>query len=277
MAAPVMAETVTLTSEVDGNEVTISYAVTGGTELVRAFGLTIQCEDPCVAITQVVPVDANYRIYPSQIEIDGGTVMDYGTPHDPCSLNDPNIDIEMGSLYTLDANFAGDANAGYNMVPGLAGTLLKFYVEGPNGCFDVNENSITGGVVMEDPCNIPTVISPGGCFDGECYDGMADYAQWELVGKPECWCWARQCLGDADGLPDGKSNFYVSTPDLTILKSYWQIQDGPVGQGACADFDHLPDGKSNFRVSTPDLTILKSYWQIQDGPDGTCLPGNVEP
>ncbi|HUW20535.1 MAG TPA: Calx-beta domain-containing protein [Sedimentisphaerales bacterium] len=112
----------------------------------------------------------------------------------------------------------------------------------------------------------------------ECYDGMADYAQWDLVGMPGCWCYPRQCLGDADGLPYGKNNYWVAIPDLTILKAAWnKPKEQLVGNEACADFDHLPYGKNNYRVAIPDLTILKANWNITNGPAGTCSPGNRNP
>jgi hypothetical protein len=101
-----------------------------------------------------------------------------------------------------------------------------------------------------------------------------DYFEWLYVGKPDCWCYPRQCYGDADDLPAGKNNYWVSTPDLTILKAAWNKPLGLlVGNEICADFDHLPAGKNNYRVSTPDLTILKTYWNIPSGPDPNCFAG----
>jgi hypothetical protein len=130
-----------------------------------------------------------------------------------------------------------------------------------------------------DPCadNSPqtfTVILGVGCFPLD----HPDYGQWYAVGMPDCWCYPHQCKGDADGLPDGKNNYWVSSPDLTILKSAWLKTPAQLtGNDACADFDHLPEGKNYYRVSSPDLTILKSYWQIPNGPSATCLPGNRNP
>jgi hypothetical protein len=346
MAVPVMAvSTVTITcSDDDVNCVTLSYS--SNLNRIRAFALDINVAPEDCNIKRVDVCDANYRIYPGQIEIVSGEVSAYGTPYAIADLNDANITVEMGSLYTLDANYASDPNAGYRTSPpGLSGTLLKFYVS--RDCdYKVDVNVMRGGIVMEDPCEEPIVTLPcsgrvsgvvmctvpdvtnmtpdaakaaivaaglvadgntctatcGTVGDGnvvstspvantvvacgssvskyicECYCGRTDYAQWVTVGKPKCWCYPRQCKGDADGLPDGKNNYWVSTPDLTILKSAWLIANGPVGApGACADFDHLPDGKNNYRVSTPDLAILKSNWLIPNGPTGTCLPGNRAP
>ncbi len=105
-----------------------------------------------------------------------------------------------------------------------------------------------------------------------------EYSEWVKLGKPKCWCYPRQCLGDADGLPYGKFNYYVSIPDLFILKKAWnKYAQDLVGNEICADFDHLPYGKSGYRVSLPDLDILKANWCITAGPPPTCLPGNRNP
>jgi len=110
-----------------------------------------------------------------------------------------------------------------------------------------------------------------------------NYGQWTSVGKPCCWCYPRQCKGDADGTPFTKANYWVSTPDLTILTKAWQktiAQLQPVVEpNICADFDHLPFTKANYRVSTPDLTILSniSNWQVNNGPPIGCVPGNRTP
>ncbi|MFZ0034086.1 MAG: LamG-like jellyroll fold domain-containing protein [Sedimentisphaerales bacterium] len=127
---------------------------------------------------------------------------------------------------------------------------------------------------------VDMVISKGSnCYLGI---GMRDEAQFNAAGRPTCWCYKRQCHGDADGKSQGKSPnlFWTSTNDLTILVAAWQIRGGPVGSpGACADFDHYAGGKSPniFRVSTNDLTILAKFWNVAGKPDPNCLPGNRIP
>lgn len=119
-----------------------------------------------------------------------------------------------------------------------------------------------------------------------CYQGQPDESQWNLLGQPECWCYPRQCLGDTDGLPYGKQNYYVSIPDLKVLKAAWGKTTSQIlGQRepttgvllACADLDHLPYGILQHRVSLPDLTILIAYWTIGGGPSPGCQPGTVNP
>ncbi|MFA5240333.1 MAG: hypothetical protein WC476_11600, partial [Phycisphaerae bacterium] len=152
MAVPAMAveSNVAITCDDDANEVTVSYA--SDANLIRAFGLDITVDNGAT-ITKVEVVDANYRIYPGQISIVDGNVTSYGTPYAAGDLGDSTVTVEMGSLYTADANYSGDANSGYGMDPGLSGVLLKFYatVPGSDCNYFVTENSARGGVVMEDP------------------------------------------------------------------------------------------------------------------------------
>jgi hypothetical protein len=118
--------------------------------------------------------------------------------------------------------------------------------------------------------------------------GHPDYLEWLSVGKPDCWCYTRQCHGDADNLPYGKSNYWTSIPDLEVLKAAWNknlatilgkkvIDFNPSCTSSCnvplicADFDHKPYGKSNYRISIPDLAILKANWNVPNKPDPNCF------
>jgi hypothetical protein len=275
MTVPAMAvSNVKIYCDKDSNHVTLSYE--SDANLIRAFGLYITVDNGA-NITKVEELDPNYRIYPGQIDIEDGEVNEYNTSYDPCDLGDPNVTIEMGSLYTFDTNYIGDVNAGFEMQPGTSGTLLKFYVDNADCNYYITEEPNIGGIVMEDPYEEPnvTMCAPP---EEECYAGMADYAVWVAVGSPECWCYPRQCLGDADGLPSGFFNYWVSIPDLNIMKDAWGKPIGSMsGNMICADFDHQSHGFFNYRVSIPDLNILKSNWSIANGPAGTCLPGNRNP
>jgi hypothetical protein len=158
MAVPVMAVSnvaITCTDD-DVNKVTVSYAITGAdANRVRAFALDINTNG--ASITDVCSLNANYRIYPGQIVIEENEVTDYNTPYAPGDIGDANVTIEMGSLYTMDSNYASDQNAGYLMRPGLGPkTLLKFYVSG-NCNYNVTENALRGGIVMENPAEVPNV------------------------------------------------------------------------------------------------------------------------
>jgi hypothetical protein len=139
------------------------------------------------------------------------------------------------------------------------------------------------------PCWTP----PDGC---QFPPSDPQYQDWVDLGKPNCWCYAKQCYGDADGYLQGSAIFgfkYVSTDDLIILAAAWQINEPPKGLGVgsipggvCADFDHKAQGSAVFgfkRVSTDDLIILANNWQINEPPKGlgvpaaNCVPSPVDP
>jgi hypothetical protein len=110
-----------------------------------------------------------------------------------------------------------------------------------------------------------------------------DYSEWLAVGKPDCWCYPRQCHGDADGLKQGSAfagYMYVGTDDLNMLINAWKILDPPKGPGLsgnqiCADFDHDRQGSAfagYMRVGTDDLNILIAYWKVLEPPKGPGVP-----
>jgi hypothetical protein len=284
MTVPAVADVDITATDDDVNEVVITYVTDGN--LVRAFGLDITLDG--ANITKVVAMDPCYRIYPGQIVIEDGVVTDQGTPYATADLGDANVAIEMGSLYTMDSNYAGDSNAGYNMKPGTSGTLLKFYVDG--GClYDVNTNALRGGIVMENPDEVPNVYFhfDDGNFPS-CYTGPQP-AEWASVGSPQCWCASvnpRQCYGDVDNRAQAKQNYWVYTYDSTVFNAAWQkpyadmidangvhlttTVGGVAVPWICADLDHLPGGKKNYRGYTADSSIFLANWQIAGGPPPTC-------
>lgn len=124
--------------------------------------------------------------------------------------------------------------------------------------------------------------------DYECYFGQADYAQWEMAGKPTCWCYPRQCYGDADGLKQGSKiggYYYVGSDDLDIMIPAWLVKDVPKGPGisaadACADFDHLRQGSKiggYYRVGSDDLDIMIGTWLVKEPTKGPGIPSDCQP
>jgi hypothetical protein len=161
----------------------------------------------------------------------------------------------------------------------------------------VTANAIRGNVVLESAAEVQDlVVACGNYGGGECFPSSDPaYNDWAAFGKPDCWCYARQCHGDADGMKQGSSLFgfqYVSTDDLIILAAAWQIKEPPkavapypngvadVPNGICADFNHDKQGSSLFgyvRVSTDDLIILANNWQIKEPPKDVGVPGDCVP
>jgi hypothetical protein len=286
IASTAWAVDVTINSAADGNVVTISYVLDAGApNNIRAFALDITV-DACGVIDDVNCLNADYYIYPGSINISGGEVQDYGDcvcnqgdyPSDTLGgIGTQGVTVEMASLYE------GDGNA-----PPASGDLLELTI---GGCDDVNvaiaENAIRGGIVLEDPSVDPDVVLNGtqvnldSCYDG-CFDQLhADFAEWQSVGEPDCWCYTYQCEGDADGLSTGTLKdgyFYVTNEDLTILLNAWKKD--PLDPGdICADFTRTIDGTLKdgyFRVENADLTVLLGHWKddasLAGGCGGTMAP-----
>ena len=264
--------TCTLGTGADCNQVTVSYAVVGEPNKVSGFGLDITV-DRGAKIVSVSNLNAHYNIYPGSIVITGGQVTDYGTP-----VADPNfpgtlgglgtggITIEMGALYYP----AGDNSPN---APPLTGDLLKFRVD--KSCtVTVAENAIRGGVVLTNPNMDPTVTLTGCGLCGEdcLIGGIAhanEYADWVAWGRPDCWCYARQCRGDING----KKNFglRVQLLDLQALAAAFNKNDtalATIPNGICADVNH----KKNFglRVQLLDLRELAKYFNKPDAQVPSC-------
>ncbi len=119
------------------------------------------------------------------------------------------------------------------------------------------------------------------------------YQDWLDVNKPPCWCYPRQCHGDADNRKEGNDNAgysYCHFDDLNLLLSAWNIKEPnygdpyPGGSGIawpdtniCADFDHKAEGSTKsgyYRVHFNDLNILLNSWSVKEPPDGPGIEPN---
>jgi hypothetical protein len=220
-----------------------------------AFDITID-GDGEISDVQCLSASYGYQIFPGSIDIDSsGNVSDWGSckcDGDYAGTLDSaqGMTIEMGSLY----------EDGVDPDPNDTGLLVSFRVI--NLTVDTNVliavNGIRGGVVNEDTSveEFPTltpclVIAP----IVDCLNSSApEFDEWDAWGKPDCWCYARQCKGDADGIQQF-GLFWVYTGDLNIFKAAFAQTVLPAG-GECADYAHdLQFGL--FRVYTSDLNILK--------------------
>lgn len=278
-ATPAMADVIITAAQVGEPcdvRVEISYDATSElTSRVRAFGLDITLNNDA-NIVDVIPAmvgactesEKGYGIFPGTIQIAAdGTVTDYGTmaaeygdlPGDtlPGPPDGNGVTLEAASLY---APVGSDGNA-----PPKSGVLCWITVDA-NTCLSISANvSRAGptGVVMENPDEVVTVDYPAECIyvertvpQEECMKtSHPDYPDWEAVGKPLCWCYARQCRGDIDGIKYGP--FWVGVTDLDLFKTAFNKATLPAG-GICADLDHTQYGP--FRVGVTDLDILKLYF-----------------
>lgn len=235
---------------------------------VSAFGLRVTADSGAIFtdindynVGECTASVQGYGIFPGTIDInEDGTVDDNGLPYAPntapgandTGLNTNALVLEMGALY-VEGN-----------EPDASGTLIKVKVDGDcNVC--VEGESIRGNVVLTDGTSVDPCAS---CVSVSvaCYTGP-DYDEWVTVGKPDSWCYPRQCHGDADGEAEqvGKTTYWVSHDDLIILiEGYTKEYGGnpDVDTWIAADFDHAAEavGKTSYRVSHNDLLVLVEYY-----------------
>lgn len=263
MAAPAWAA-VTITDSNDGDEVTLSYEVTGPNN-VRAFALDITV-DSGAKITSISDLNTQYDIYPGSIVIVGGAVTSDGNAIGDSAiyagtqggLGTGGITIEMGSLY-VGAN-----------EPATSGVLCKFVVD--IDCnVSVAENVIRAGVVMENPDEDPGLSLPSPLYvkvaEPECLKSTigAEYTRWVSYNSPDCWCYKKNCRGDADG----QDTFFkpVAIADLNIFKAGFGKSSAEVKTtvyngvpAICADFDRAD---TFFKpIAIADLNIFKAYFGL---------------
>ncbi len=304
------AVTITATDEGDG-QVRIAYVAT---EPIRAFALDITT-DMLSEIDGIydynVGDNSGYGIFPGRFREAGIDPADPnwlmanynptaagGDPDRQPGLTYAGITVEMGSLYTTGNE------------PDSSGTLFMLDIN-DNGGWDCNLcislNETRGGIVNEDAEEVATVVlppggagAPAGCIKVVGYQPSADclptdhpdYAEWESVGKPDCWCYPRQCHGDADGGKEGSAKggyWYVGSPDLNILIPAWLVLEPTKGTGLsgnqiCADFAHDKEGSAKggyWRVGSTDLNAMLPNWLVLEPTKGTGVPpdcgGTLEP
>jgi hypothetical protein len=275
-ATPALADvniTIAQVGEPCDGRVQISYDATGETNLVRAFGLDVTLDNDANVVS-ATGMSVDYWVYPGTIQIAAdGTITDMGTiaaeygdlPGDtlPGPSDGNGVTLEAASLYAPVG--PGSPNA-----PAKTGILAEIVVDANTTlCITANVSRAGAtGVVMEDPDQVVTVNVVPPCLfidvpkdvDEECMKATApEYAEWEAWGKPLCWCYARQCRGDADGIKTGP--FWVAIPDLNMFRAAFNKTDivlGSIANGICSDNDHTKTGP--FRVAIPDLNVFRLYF-----------------
>jgi len=167
----------------------------------------------------------------------------------------------------------------------VGGTLCNIQLSniGASASICVEADGLRGGIVGDNLGTVSTddCANIAGSTPTECVAATAPfYAEWVAFGKPNCWCYQRNCRGDADGLSQSskKGSWWVGTNDLAVMLAAWQVMEPPagpgIGAGICADFDHKAQSskKGSWRVGTNDLAILLASWQVMQPPAGAGVP-----
>jgi hypothetical protein len=242
IATPVMAAvTIECNQPTEGEGIVeIRYQV-DDTDLVRAFALDIVLDNGADFVGEPNEdyLDPNYWVYPGQIVISGGAVVDTNTPvasGNGALTGTGQMTIEMASLYYGDNN-----------EPDPNGLLCTIEVDG-DCTVSISGNATRGNVVFESGVSVEVSAS---CQ----VTGMDPTAGtcWDIT---ECGC---QPNGDINC--DGSVDFV----DLFGLKSAWGSNPNSGNWNCCADFDH---SKS---IDFVDLFAIKSGW----GTTG-CTPAENE-
>jgi hypothetical protein len=238
LAAPASAEVMIICEMVpDEPNIIVSY-VNGEDAPVHAFALEITVDVGTIEAVSCLSDD--YYIYPGSIMIEDGEVEDFGS----CVASiDSNVAIvEMGSLYAPEDACHPDG-------PPDEGELFIITVDLPFGFGDITitENTLRGGVVMED-LSTPDVNSPScgvwchGCLcPGDVVVGhfitQAMYDNWVTVGKPVSWCHSCHSRGDVD------LNCLINAADVigpaipNLANSFPSAHPGPTYHPDC-DFNN---------------------------------------
>ena len=260
--------------------VAVNYTMGGGdANLPRAFGIRIDVNNGAV-IEDIDVNDTDYYIFPGSIDINDttGEVDSNGTAVAEGGVGQGYVILEMGSLYAA-------TDPKHTTAPPSSGLLCTFEVS-KECVVSLSPDTDRGGVVMEN-LNYGESISLNGCtllYD-DCFpQNHPDWAEYDAMGRPPCWCYPRQCHGDADGILNQefmKTDHWVSLGDLQIMAIGWTLADTDPNFSTfiCGDFKHASETQfgilHSFRVGLKDLQEMAKYWKGPNGgmpvPDANCL------
>jgi predicted small secreted protein len=244
--------------------------------------------------------------------IRGGVVLEDGTsvaptiniwppfpPQPPTTLTYPAAD---GNNGRYQVNWSAGVNAdGYKLARSSDGgsTWSTIYTgTATTVCDDVNTGAYKYRVCSTKVgwADSAWTTGAGNCAVVLCFPtSEPNMTTWKALGKPRCWCYARQCKGDGDGaLAAGGSTkigyWYVGTADLTAFTKAYLVLEPTSGKGpglqgepnVCYDIDHtMAAGGSTkvgyWRVGTADLSAFtKAYLVLEPTKGlgiGTCPAG----
>lgn len=284
LVAPAMAVTFTA-SDAGSGVLKIDYTLASG-EVLRglALKLTRTSGDAVVAAggdVTVAPFNTfiDYAFSNAGYQIGDGHPVANPAAAGVATLPASTFSISVGYLDQAGAQAGITTNGSINVK--LTGTA--------DSCFDIELDTLRGGVVGDN------VVAPAaGWKINQCVvfavpepikNTAPIYADWVKYGKPACWAYARNCRGDADGKQVGnpaQGYSYVTTADLNVLISGWNVKEAPKGpgilsitNGICADFARNSVGnpaQGYARVTTADLNVLITYWNVKEAPKGPGIP-----
>jgi len=264
MAVPAMAA-VTFTATGDGS-LKIYYSAPEG-EAPRGVALRVSLSDDAVAgPDDVVAVNPEFNTYidfaasnPGNFNVGDGHPLAKATEAGALEAAASEFSICMGVLD--ESGNQAPASTGddillieLNVSASCTATICADTLRGP-------DSGVVGSVLesnLQEGCiEVAVTVTAEECMK----TSHPDYDTWVAVGKPDCWCYAKQCKGDADGKAQVNGVLAVFTDDLAIFLGAYGQPTLPEG-GICADFDHQAQVNGVLRVFTDDLAIfLANYGQ----------------
>ena len=108
------------------------------------------------------------------------------------------------------------------------------------------------------------------CIAEDCLKETApEYDDWVDWGRPDCWCYKKQCRGDINGTTFlGKP---VTLADLNIFKAAFNQPDEVLRQNPeliCADLNH--ESFLGKRATLADLAVFKVLFGVLDASIPCC-------
>jgi hypothetical protein len=127
------------------------------------------------------------------------------------------------------------------------------------------------------PVTIPVVVE---YWDDCLTPDHMDYDDWVVVGKPDSWCWQRQCHGDGDNATEryGRGSVWVGFNDIYVLLDAFQVAS-PTLEQLAADFNRRDEnyGRCSVRVGYDDLDVLLYHFQNPSVPNDCGEPTHTTP
>jgi hypothetical protein len=121
-------------------------------------------------------------------------------------------------------------------------------------------------IVSKNDCNTVGISSAIWYFNTFCMRTIGQgYTNWVNAGKPDCWCYQFQRLGDVDGKEQGSgvTAKRVGSVDFTLFTPvYGKKRSQLVGSDICSDLDHLDQGSgvTAKAVGSVDFGIISTNY-----------------
>ena len=267
MAVPAMAVVNFTATDAGSGKLQIAYTTTDG-DLPRGVALRVSLSDGAVVDTTVAPVaDAAFNTFidwaysnPLNYAVGNGHPLAKATEAGALDADASDFSICMGVLDQGGNQAAGPASSANLVTIQLKGTadttvtITGDTLRGP-------ASGVVGSVLSS---NLPLTVVVKLGAPIECVKSTASiYADWVAWGKPDCWCYERQCNGDINGKKEPIGTAQVGATDLGIFKNAFGKNPTDLAlvvNGICADLNHKKEPIGVARVGATDLGTFKLYY-----------------